>query len=255
MTKPLKNQQAGHARTTPAQSPAAQSVPEIPSASNIPVKGLAGHMKAWAWRLTAAYLWVHSILTVFAGRDLLAQLETATTTRVIGFLSHLSFAPVNAGHLRLVFVLTWLLSITEFSPIQLLIGFPLYVIVFPFTVLIRLIFRRALKAAPAGQSVFEDAPKLKKGLPLASCSAAFLVGWLLLYGGSSSRGPLLVGFALSGALFLTLAYRALDKTSRLDEQDTALFSGLAIRGIMVVTNAFKRAVQTPPKTNWKSQAD
>lgn len=57
-----------------------------------------------------------------------------------------------------------------------------------------------------------------------------------------------MGFLLSLALFFTLVYQALDRTSPIDEQDAALFSKAALRGILIVTNAFKKATEAPPKT-------
>src|SRR5207302_3173889 len=139
-----------------------------------------------------------------------------------------------------VFLATWLLTIAAFSPVQVLIGLPLYVLVFPFTVLGALLFHRVLNADTPPSA---NAPGLQpaRRSPLTRLWAALLVGWFLLYSGSSSRGPNLAGFLLSLALFLALVYQALDKTSPIDEHDTAFFSSAAVRGILVVTNLFKKA--------------
>jgi hypothetical protein len=155
----------------------------------------------------------------------------------------MGFAPVNVGHLPLVVLAIWLLTITTFSPVQLLVGLPIYVAVFPFTVLIVSVYHKALKS-PSNTTV----PEATKHFPVASFSAAMLVGWFVLYGGSSSRGPNLVGFVLALVLFFTLVYRALDKTSPIDEHDTDFFSKAAIRGLQIIANAFKRVTEDPPKT-------
>jgi hypothetical protein len=67
---------------------------------------------------------------------MLAGLEHATTSKLAGLLSSVGFTPTNTEHLPLVLGGIWLLAITGFSPSQLLIGFALYVVGFPFTVLL-----------------------------------------------------------------------------------------------------------------------
>src|ERR1700722_2399572 len=145
-------------------------------------------VKAWAWRFTAGYFWLHSVLTIIAGRDLLLGTETVITTRAVALLSSLGFAPVNVGHLPLVFLAIWLLAITTFSPVQLLVGLPLYIIVFPVTVLGAWFYRKTMKAATS-PNASASAPQPARHFPLASFSVAMLVGWFVLYSISSSRGP------------------------------------------------------------------
>ena len=132
-------------------------------------KTLMQWMKAWAWRFTAAYFWLHSVLTVIAGRDLLSGTETVITTKGVTLLSFLGFAPVNVGHLPLVFLVIWLLTISTFSPIQLLIGLPLYIIVFPFTVLGAWFYRETLKAAssPNASASTPTWPRVRRRLPIS----------------------------------------------------------------------------------------
>jgi hypothetical protein len=108
-----------------------------------------------------------------------------------------------------------------------------------------LIYRKELKSASDATT---PVPQTSRHFPLASFSAAMLVGWFVLYGGSSSRGPNMVGFVLALGLFFTLVYRALDKTSPIDEQDTAFFSNAALMGLQIITNAFKKATEERPKT-------
>jgi hypothetical protein len=56
-----------------------------------------------------------------------------------------------------------------------------------------------------------------------------------------------VGCVIAGVVFAALAYRALDKTSPVGEQDTAVFAQWAERGVGMVANAAKTAVADPPK--------
>src|ERR1035438_4148880 len=247
MSKRHKNQQHQPAATISKELPSAVKVAQATSAVKVaqaaaaiqqPLvanaatsakpKNWVARLKAWAWRFSAAYFWLHSVLTVATGRDLLSGIETVSGTAAISLLSFLGFTPVHVGHLSLVFWSIWLLVITEFSPIQLILGFLLYVLVFPVTVLGAWLFRKTLKASTSPEtSTSVSAPRTH--FPLASFSSAMLVGWFVLYSGSSSRGPNMVGFLLSVALFLALLYQALDRTSPIEEQDTAFFSTAAGR--------------------------
>lgn len=180
---------------------------------------------------------------------MLAGAENAAANKIGAILSFVGFAPSSGLHLGRVLVGIWLLLITSFSLIQLLIGLPLYIIVFPFVLLIVLIYRKEIKEAPnqTQQSNVAPFPKRTRGFPVVPVAGSFLVAWFLLYGGSSARGPNLMGCIISGAVFLAFAYRALDKTSPIDEKDTAVFSSLALRGLIIMRNASQKFVDSPPK--------
>lgn len=226
------------------QNPATPSVLLTVPQSTKP-RTLIQWLKAWAWRITAGYFCVHSAILIVAGRDLLSGAESRIVTGFINALSYLGFAPVHVSHLPLVFKAMWLLAITEFSPVQL-IGFLLYSLVFPFTVLGAWIYRKTLRDTDS--SAATPAPSSGASFPLNSLLTALLAGWFVLYGGSSSRAPNLAGFLFSAALFLALIYQALDKTSPIDESDTAFFSSAAARGLLIISSLFKTAAEQPPKT-------
>jgi hypothetical protein len=168
-----------------------------------------------------------------------------------GLLSSVGFTPTNADHLPLVLGGIWLLAITGFSLPRLFVGLPLYVIFFPFTVFLVFVYRKVLKgASPATNQQDASLPNQPRGFPLASLTISLRLGWLVLYGGSTSRGPNVVGCVISGILFLTLAYRALDKTSPIDERDTIVFSRWAVMGVLITRNASQSAIDNPPKTKF-----
>ena len=106
---------------------------------------------------------MHAAITVAAGRDLLTGISNAITAKAIVLLSYLGFAPVRAGHLPWVAIMVWLLFITAFSPIQLLLGLPLYIAIFPLTVVFKLVFWKTLKDAEANP-VASAAPAPAHGL-------------------------------------------------------------------------------------------
>jgi len=225
----------------------------VPSSGGPPTQppepGPLARLKSWAWRFTACYLWVHWVLSREYGRDILAGSEHATGEWVVTHLASVGYAPTNVGVFPVVFVVIWFLIITRLSPLQLFVGFPLYLIFAPISVLFSLIFRKTLKAArekPAQNN--SQSPVLKKRFPLVPLLIALIIGWLLLYGGSFAKGPNTVGCALSGGLFLILAYRALGKTSRMDERNMAVLRVWATRGILIMQNLSKQVVDKPPKS-------
>src|SRR5437588_291820 len=90
---------------------------ELPVNSPPQQKRRFAQVKTWAWRLTAFYAWLHSVLVLANGRDILAGAEHATSSALVSLLSSAGFAPTNAASLPLVLIGIWLLAITEFSPL------------------------------------------------------------------------------------------------------------------------------------------
>lgn len=206
------------------------------------------------WRLTATYLWLRWILTIAYGGNILAGAERASVGKLASLLSSVGFTPAGPPHLGPVLVALWILSLTGFSLIQLLVGLPLYILLFPFTVLLALLYRKTLKQAPAEQTNVAELDQRKRRFPTVTIAASLLIAWFLLYGGSPSHGPGLVGCILSGLVLAVLAYRALDKTSPIDEQDTAAISDWVLKGIVIIRNAAQRAIDEPPKNRIEAES-
>ena len=193
---------------------------------------------------------VRWVLTIVNGRNVLAGAEAGAANKIAGLLSLVGFAPSRGGaHLGAVLVGLWLLMITAFSPIQLLAGMPLYILFFPLSILIVLFYRKAINEGAAGtqQSNTIPFPKAKRRFPVVPVAITFLVVWFVLFGGSSARRPNLMGCIISGTVFLAFAYRALDKTSPIDEGDTAVFSRWLERGVVILSNAAQKLIDSPPK--------
>jgi hypothetical protein len=215
-----------------------------------PRKTITARLKSWAWRCTASYVWLHWLLFILVDADVIRGLEGKTTAHVVDVLSSFGFAPVNADYLPRVLRWVWVLLITGFSPLQVALGLPLYIVSFPLTTLAYLLFRKVLKVAqsnPPPQSRPGLRPK-RSDVPLATLASCLLLGWLILYGSSSSRRPILVGLALSGVLFVTLAYQAFERVGPSEETDTAVLGDWASRGLQTVANLSQKAVSAPPKT-------
>jgi hypothetical protein len=257
MTRRFQKRQPQGTRTTAVRnsSPNPPLSSDLPG-SNAPAKGPLSIAKAWAWRFTASYLWVRWLLTIVNGRNLLTGAEGMAANRIGALLSLVGFAPSSGPHLGPVLVGLWLLLITGFSPIQLLAGLPLYILFFPFSVMVVLIFRKALKksVATTQQSDIVPLPKTRRGFPVLPVAITFLVVWFLLYGGSSAQRPNVMGCIISAIIFLALAYRALDKTSPIDDGDTVALSRWAMRGLLTMKNAAQKAIDSPPKNSLEAIA-
>jgi hypothetical protein len=220
----------------------------VPIAHRHP-KTLRARVKSWAWRLTAAVVLLRWLLFI-TGINVFDDLQTRIVSKIVSALSAIGFAPVNADYLPRVLKFTWVLIITGFSPLQVLVGLPLYIIVFPFTVIGYLVFHEALDVAPKSTQDDSRSGLRPKGrdFPLVSLTMSLLLGWFVLYGGSVSRRPVFVGLVLSGVLFLTLAYRSFLRANPVDETDTAVFAALAVKGHAIAVQTIEGVMNKPPTT-------
>jgi hypothetical protein len=238
------------------RQPPPPALPSDAPAPQTPRKGPLSIPKAWAWRLTASYLWVRWLLTIKYGRNVLADAEGAAADKIKAILTFVGLAPASGGpHLGPVLVALWLLLITAFSPIQLL-GMFLYITFFPFTVLLVLRYRKALKAGAARtqQSKMATLPGIKRAFPVVPVAITFFVVWFLIFGVASARGPNLIGCIISGIVFLAFVHRALDKTSPIHERDTAAFSRWVEGAILIMRNAAQTAIDSPPRVKFQAVA-
>jgi hypothetical protein len=235
------------------EAKSAKEVPALPIAASSQTrqrKTAKKALKSWAWRLTATVIWLQWLSFLLTGKNVFEGTQRNIVSKAVSFLSAIGFAPVNADYLPRALKFAWVLLITGFSPSQFLVGLPLYITVFPFTVGGYLVFHEALEAAPRGAEANGRAglrPKVT-GFPLTAIATSSLLVWLVLYGGSLSRGPTLVGWVLSGILFLTLAYRAFQRATPVDETDTAVFGMLAVKGHEAAMQAIQNVMQAPPTT-------
>jgi len=121
------------------------------------------------------------------------------------------------------------------------LGFPLYVLFAPIGILGYAIYHGRAKASQSKTD--SQAPQRKKHFRMATGAVILILGWLVLYGDSTQRGPNIVGCLLAGVLFLTLVFRALGKTSRVGQRDVAAFTNWALRGLLFMANTINRLLQ------------
>jgi hypothetical protein len=124
------------------------------------------------------------------------------------FLVYIGFAPSNPDLLPTLFKVFWILCITRFAWVQV-IGLALYVGTAPLWVLWEPFFgwlrRKKGIAAPKPPPQEEAIPP---DFPLSSFVITSLLAWFVLYGNSSSRGPLIGALVLTGCLFAICIARA-----------------------------------------------
>lgn len=219
-----------------------------PSAS-LAQKSTVSKMKAWAWRVTAAWTWAHWLTAIFIGHDALFQTEAAIIDRFVALISQLGFAPGNPAYIPLLLKCGWILMITGFGASQLL-GFFVYTVFSPLLGAGYLIFRSTIKTVTADSTV-----KKGKGLrpsvrniPWIVAAAFSLFGWFLLYGSSNSARQIIAGLIFSAILFLSLVFRAFQRAKPIDQSERILFGGIATYASRWVDEVFKKFKDAPPKT-------
>src|SRR5260370_34505157 len=167
-------------------------------------------IKKIAWHVTAMGYWSWWIVGLFLGSEFLNRFSPAMTTRLVGFLASVGFAPSHSEHLPKILRFGWLLTIVGFKPVELL-GLAIYICAAPLTLLLYFIFKgygKDLGLAQAGKKGLRP-PKVRR--PALTTFSLLLLGWFLLYGEANSRRALVAGAVLSGFLFLSLASRTFQR--------------------------------------------
>jgi hypothetical protein len=134
----------------------------------------------------------------------------------------MGFAPVNGRALPVVLKVGWLLTITDFNPVQI-VGFAIYVISAPFLVLFALLFRSEMAEALAKNPAVTESRSNWSPLPL--CTTAF-IAWFIVYGEAASIRPVSVGVVLSGLVLLLFTYRALQRTKPVTMLDATILQNI-----------------------------
>jgi hypothetical protein len=180
-----------------------------PTKSVRPVSGLE-KLKKVTWRTTATVYWIWRIAHILLGSEFTYHVASTMLVRFNAFLSAVGFAPVHSEYLPRILQFGWLLALAGFRPFELL-GLVIYIYIAPLSFLGYLAFREYSKD-------FEATPTVRKGLrpqrvrrPALTIVGLLLLGWFVLYGETSARGPLIAGTVLSGLLLFLLANRAFQR--------------------------------------------
>jgi hypothetical protein len=168
-------------------------------------------VKQFAWRLTAGWLWICALGAILGFWGHLSKWENALLLDLNGALANFGFTPSNLKVFTLCVKLLWLFAICGFSLLQV-VGFLLYVPFLPCVLLVRLLLRKRL---PPYRKTREESlkasrmsgliPKRTWGFPLL----CLLLLWLVLYGQTSARSPLLLALVLTALLFCSQVGKAL----------------------------------------------
>lgn len=203
----------GTALTPPTQSqtPQPPGATEAASVERSRLSKFTKLCKAYAWRLTCVWAWVHLLGFLTTGRDVLLPVERAAAGRIISALSEVGFAPANTSLLGPIFRIAWILTITEYSVLQF-IGLAFYILIGPIIVVLALLFRKALGANSLNSATKQDHQVPQKGVSAQVVVISALSAWFLLYGGSNGRMPILLGILVTGILLAMRVYAVLSYT-------------------------------------------
>jgi hypothetical protein len=184
----------------------------------------------WLWRTTALWCWVHLLTFVFLRHDLLAVPERAVSLKIFHFLVSYGFSPSNPKLYPLLLKVFWLLLLTRGKAIVLM-GFAIYVAFAPLALAWNLFFY-FLRRAKGLPKPIDEAPVLTWEERQFAKSSSWLlicgiVLWFLMYGQTGSRGPLVLGLAMTGSLFLIQFYRTTLRVALAEIDEAGLISRIA----------------------------
>jgi len=177
------------------------------------LKLIRWRIKAYLWRLTAVWCWLHIFFFICGWHDRLAYLESAAIGDFERVLRAVDFAPGNLRLLPVMLKTFWVLCICSFSVTEIL-GLVIY-IAFAFITLIGLIRKPALQTQyieskeKAAQSLGPSQQRFR----LQASLLASLIIWFVLYGSTTSKSPLFVALILTGIFFFIRLSKATPYTT------------------------------------------
>lgn len=205
---------------------------------------LAVTLKKLAWRGTATVAWLHFSLTMLFDQDLFRGIELGTAQRLNTSLASLGFTPANPVDLWRILKIGWLLLITGFSAAQI-VGFGIYVVLFPVTALCLVLFREVVKES--SEKTAAEKPGLRpvsSGWPIFGVSGWLLLTWFSLFGEATSRREVLAGVILSGFFFLLLCYRAFRGARPISEGQLTVLNKIGEFGVKLLSDSTQKLEST-----------
>lgn len=199
---------------------------------NVPKrKNISGtYFKRFAWRTTAAYLWIKFVALILGVHGSIENFEDWISGNLLFYLSSVGFAPAySLNSPSIIYKLVWVLIITGFKLSQV-IGFFFYFIFFPVGAIILILFYSYFKSDD------DSSESSKQGLVksrsqkfkwFALCTS-LLVVWFLLYGNAETKAQIIHGVILSGTLFFILMYRLFARVKVSKDTNLSLFHTLTI---------------------------
>jgi hypothetical protein len=164
---------------------------------------------------------------IFWGRDIISRPETAAFAGISKVLSEIGFNPSNPSVFPAVLKVGWVITITNFSLIELVSMFFLYIPTFPILMLLFYFFRKEFDTSKYVASVKPGLAPSRQPKGLSKIAVAALVGWFVLYGDSYNILPLCLGVILAGFLFITRSFSAFIYARPIDERKSKFIDGFA----------------------------
>ena len=168
--------------------------------------------KKISWRLTALLLWIIVVSRTFGLQKILgAPFDTLWSVLYDG-LRGVNLAPTSFLLFRWAARIGWLVLITGFR-LSALCGFVAYFLIFPFSIVLYVLFRSFLKKIRDSQPATPTPSHARTfSIPFRKLTTGALFLWFVLYSDGVYRGQLLLGAILSGCLFAMMVSRAILQT-------------------------------------------
>jgi hypothetical protein len=183
------------------------------------------HLKRYAWRAMAGYLWLVALGAIFGFYGALSRLQEFLLGSLLITLTSIGFEPVNPDYLGIVFGVLWVLTITVFRPREL-VGLFFYVLFFPFIALLFLILfliRLFYRGAPIQGQRPQASLATEQPVRFFAICVVLLGAWVALYGGATDLRQVLPGIILSGIVFILLLFRLFSRVRPTSESRLVRF--------------------------------
>lgn len=182
-------------------------------------KSIWAKLKNYAWRITASYIWLGWLTSNIGFGESVANFKAQVLRQVVTALSSLGFVPTNEAYLPTILKVGWMILITAFNPLELLVWVWLYIVSFPVLIFGASLYKswnvyysRKEKAANSNLKAQTNEkkkqskrglakPKARSRIQVFTLSIISMLGWFLLFGGAQSRPVLISGAVLAGWIF------------------------------------------------------
>lgn len=179
-----------------------------------------------SWRATAIYFWITALAAISGVSQTLFKVENLALDQTLEALDAIGFEPANERYLEAVLKVSWVLIIVNFR-LRTLLLLAVYTASFPIWILAIYLFKRLSTARGISpQGAYITSRDESRPFPLTAAFIALLVGWFLLYGGSSEWPQVIPGIILSGLLLIALSLRLFSRVRPVRMNRAGAFSWL-----------------------------
>ena len=187
----------------------------------------------WLWRATALWCWIHLLGFIAFRRDLLELPEKAVSLKIFELLVSYGFSPSNPTLFPSLLRVCWILFLARGRAL-FLVGFAIYVAFAPLAVAWTLFFYvlRRVKNLPKPTVEERFLAEQKEFAKATSSFSGALVSaiaiWLVFYGQTGAKGPLVLGLTITGLLFFVRLYRTTLRVALAEIDESGLIARISL---------------------------